>query len=515
MDEAERYRAYLAYIAPTERELAAQRTAFAGCPLISVVACTEPYSVLTDTLKAQSHAHYELLPGAGDPDAAARRAGGAALLFLPGDCVLSPDALYLIASAIADGADFVYFDEDTRLSDGARRLPLWKPDFSPDTLLSYNYIGMAFAVSAALYARAAVPYSLLPDALYLFVLSAALRAQSPVRIPRMLASFSVTLPAMDCSAVVSALWLLGRRGYVSNGLAPHTFAVRYGLPPRERIAVVLVNRMDFATLRAALEALETASVFDRYSLTVVDAAPHERRLGDYYAALTRKKAARIVSPAGKTGLAALLNLGARAACAPYLLFLSPAFAPEGCDDLERLAELASQDGIGAVGGLLLEPDGAVRSCGTVVGLHGGLGSLYAGRPLCSDDPEQTRRCRCIRNVSAVPAEAMMVARDVFLAAGGFDETLGDACFDADLCLRLAEMGRRCVFTPYAVFRRHAALQKERPPDERAEQRRMDVFRQVFSGGDPCFSPALDYDADECRPALRNRSALALHRPKMW
>lgn len=515
MEDVERYRAYLAYTARAEREPAAERAVSGSCPLISVIGCTEPGHVLNDALKAQSNTHYELLSDAADPNAAARGAQGAALLFLPGDCFLSPDALFFIASAFADGADFVYFDEDTRLADGGRRLPRWKPDFSPDTLLSYNDIGMGFAVSAALYARARAQYSLLPDALYRFVLTTAFSAKSVVHIPRILASFSVTLPATDCASVAAALPLLGRQGEVSNGLVPHTFAVRYGVPRRAKIAIVLVNHLGYEPLRAALETLEMSSVFDRYQLTIVDAAPREDRLLCYYAALTRRRAAEIVTASGATGYAALHNLGTKAAHAPYLLFLSSALMPEGCDDLERLLELAVQQDIGAVGGLLLEPDGSIRSCGTVIGLHGGLGSLYAGKPVRGDDPEQARRCRCIRNVSAVPAEAMMVSRDAFLAAGGFDESLGDACFDAALCLRLAEMGRRCVFTPYAVFRRHAAIPAKKPPTEREEQRRMDVFREVLVAGDPCFSPALDYDHDVCRPAIPPKNALALHRAKKW
>ena len=58
--------------------------------------------------------------------------------------VLSPEALYEMAGAMerAPGVDLFYSDEDRIARRGSRRYdPHFKPDWSPDLLLTHNYIG--------------------------------------------------------------------------------------------------------------------------------------------------------------------------------------------------------------------------------------------------------------------------------------------------------------------------------------------------------------------------------------
>ena len=77
-------------------------------------------------------------------NAAFRAARGTfAALLDPGDD-LSPNALYEIASAMqrAPGCDLFYTDEDCRQRETNNRAdPRFKPDWSPELLLSCNYIG--------------------------------------------------------------------------------------------------------------------------------------------------------------------------------------------------------------------------------------------------------------------------------------------------------------------------------------------------------------------------------------
>ncbi len=58
------------------------------------------------------------------------------------------------------------------------------------------------------------------------------------------------------------------------------------------------------------------------------------------------------------------------------------------------------------------------------------------------------RTHIVQDVSGVSKDCMMVRRELFLAAGGFDETY-DVCFyDADFCLKVLRDGYRVVLTPY-------------------------------------------------------------------
>ena len=71
---------------------------------------------------------------------------------------LGCDALlqFALASGLHRDADMLYADE-VRLSPASReREPFFKPDFSPDLLLSTNYIGRPWFASTALLGRSGV-----------------------------------------------------------------------------------------------------------------------------------------------------------------------------------------------------------------------------------------------------------------------------------------------------------------------------------------------------------------------
>ena len=47
---------------------------------------------------------------------------------------------------------------------------------------------------------------------------------------------------------------------------------------------------------------------------------------------------------------------------------------------------------------------------------------------------------------------MAVSRDRFEVCGGFDTAYEGTLYDADLCLKLRDLGYRNLFTPFALFR---------------------------------------------------------------
>jgi hypothetical protein len=79
-------------------------------------------------------------------------------LLCPGD-ELGCDALmeFALASGRVPAADMLYADEIRVSPASHEREPFCKPDFSPDLLLSTNYIGRPWFATPALLARADLP----------------------------------------------------------------------------------------------------------------------------------------------------------------------------------------------------------------------------------------------------------------------------------------------------------------------------------------------------------------------
>ena len=112
------------------------------------------------------------------------------------------------------------------------------------------------------------------------------------------------------------------------------------------------------------------------------------------------------------GFAAGCNAGARAADGDALLFLnndtqvSPGWLPP-------LEEALAAPGVGAVGPLLLYPDGRTQHCGVSFTLLGGVRHLYA------DFPGEHPAVRREHPLQAITGAALLLRRADFEAAGGF------------------------------------------------------------------------------------------------
>src|SRR5262249_51385764 len=94
-----------------------------------------------------SNIRYTRLPSsrhiAGATNVAIAQATGEFVAFLDHDDELTPDALLEVAAVIRNSpeTDIVYSDHDVLGADGALRAPCFKPDWCPELLTSYMYLG--------------------------------------------------------------------------------------------------------------------------------------------------------------------------------------------------------------------------------------------------------------------------------------------------------------------------------------------------------------------------------------
>jgi glycosyltransferase involved in cell wall biosynthesis len=131
--------------------------------------------------------------------------------------------------------------------------------------------------------------------------------------------------------------------------------------------------------------------------------------------------------------------------------------------LEALVEsLERAPDAGAAGPLLLNPNGFVQEAGMSVDAQGVLVSLGQDKTVSSISLET-------RSVDAVSAAALLLPREVFIQAGGFDLTY-EPLYDegADLCFRLKALGRKVLICPRA---KAVHLEVARNDDPSANERR--------------------------------------------
>ena len=143
------------------------------------------------------------------------------------------------------------------------------------------------------------------------------------------------------------------------------------------------------------------------------------------------------------GFAGGASAGAALATAPLLLFLNPDArpAPDCLDELRRIAD--TQPGWGAWQALVTMDGGAaINSAGNVTHFLGMGWAGRCGRPVAEAPAEPTE-------VPFASGAALVVRREAWERAGGFDERFFMYCEDLDLCLRLWLAGWAIGIAPTA------------------------------------------------------------------
>ncbi|THD58238.1 glycosyltransferase family 2 protein [Phenylobacterium sp.] len=214
------------------------------------------------------------------------------------------------------------------------------------------------------------------------------------------------------------------------------------VPAAPAISIVVVVYESGPTLAECLAAVRAQS-FSDYELILVDNASSDRTA---QAAKAADPAIRLIENADNLGFAAAVNQGARAAAGRWLALLNPdAFAD--ADWLARL--MAAAEANPAVHcftsrQLMAEDPSRLDGLGDVMALAGyPFRGGYTHKDPGPLDPGW---------VFSACGGAMLIARDLFLSVGGFDERLFCYCEDVDLGYRLRLIGEPTLLVPDAVVR---------------------------------------------------------------
>jgi GT2 family glycosyltransferase len=184
------------------------------------------------------------------------------------------------------------------------------------------------------------------------------------------------------------------------------------------------------------------------------------------------EAIRVVSRTENDGFAAACNDGAAAARGELLLFLNNDTQPRSGWLRELRGYAAGHPQAAVVGARLLYPGDVVQHAGVAFGQDGYPHHLYAGFP--ADHPAVCHP----RRLQAVTAACMLVRRQAFEGAGGFDCGFRNSLEDVDLCLRIGAAGGEVHYCPDAVLvHLESASRGRRDPFAQS----VDLYRRRWRG----------------------------------
>jgi len=217
-------------------------------------------------------------------------------------------------------------------------------------------------------------------------------------------------------------------------------------PPR--VTIVMPTRDAADLLRRSVASVLKRTDYPAFDVVLVDNGSTQRAALTSLAEAERDPRVTRIDAPGDFNFSRLCNLGARAAKGRILIFLNNDVEITEAGWVEELAARACDPRVGAVGCLLLYPDGRIQHAGIVVGMGAGAGHCDAG--LAANAVGWLGRNGAVHEISAVTGACLAVERSKFFAAGGFDEVhLPIELNDVDLCLRLEDLGFETLWTPFA------------------------------------------------------------------
>jgi len=226
----------------------------------------------------------------------------------------------------------------------------------------------------------------------------------------------------------------------------------YGEPPEEAavsIVVPLYQRLDF--LEHQLLHFSRDPALASADLVYVLDSPEQR---DELARQARELFGlyglpfRVVNLSSGAGFAGANNLGVEVAVAERLLLLNSDVIPDRPGWLEAMSEFYEEtEGIGALGPKLLYEDDTLQHAGMY--FHRRPGSELWENAHCFKGLHRSfPAANVARPVPAVTAACMMVERAVYEEVGGLPLHYVQGDYeDSELCLRIAETGRRNWYLP--------------------------------------------------------------------
>lgn len=451
---------------------------------------------------------------------AVKMADGDFVLLADHDDIIVAQALFEIVKVINERTDIdiIYTDEDKISMDGKLYFgPNLKSDFNIDLLRSINYICHIFVVRKKILELAGLFRSEFDGAQdYDFILRCCEKTDKIYHIPQVLYHWRAHPESTaenpeskqyayeaGRKAIQEHYRRLGISASVENTKYYGIYRTRYELLKKDKISIIILNKDHIDDLNKCVQSIIKKSTYDNYEIIIAENNSTEKETFQYYEQLMAMDSRiKIVTWEGEFNFSAINNFAVKHATGEYFILLNNDIEVISPDWMEEMLGYCQRDDVGIVGAKLYYPDHTIQHAGVVIGMGG-----IAGHILCRADgnePGYNAKLVTVQDLSAVTAACLMVKKDVYEAVGGMDETFKVAFNDIDFCMKVRNLGKLVVFSPYVEMYHYESKSRglEDTPEKQLRfageiKHFQDKWAKELGNGDPYYNKNLSLVEGNC------------------
>ncbi|MDG2046040.1 MAG: glycosyltransferase family 2 protein [Halioglobus sp.] len=458
-------------------------------------------------------------------------ATGEWVALLDHDDLLHEYALFYLAKEILTHSDavLIYSDEDKVDEHSVRHDPYFKPDWNLELFYSQNMFSHLGAYKKQLLddiggfrvgLEGAQDYDLALRCIE------RVNADKIRHIPRVLYHWRVhdKSTSKDPDAKPYAM-LAGERALnehfrrtgqaASAELIGFGYRVRYDLPVElPMVTVIIPTKNNHELLQCCLNSIFSLTTYSNYEIIIIDNGSDSLGSLNYFDEIMSMDRVRILTDSQPFNYSALNNGAVEVARGTVICLLNNDTEIITAGWLSEMVGIAIRPDVGAVGAKLLYSDGSIQHAGIICGMGIDKVAGHAHYRTHSTHNGYFGRSNLTSSFSAVTGACMVLRKSLYKKVLGMNEVnLSVAYNDVDLCLKIASLGYRNIYTPYAKLYHHESASRGRDSVTSDQQRfssEVEYMRAQWSEilqEDAMYSPNLSLDHSDFRYAYPPRVAL--------
>jgi len=397
-----------------------------------------------------------------------------------------------------NNSDILYSDHDRIDRNGKRYDPFFKPDWSPITFYSFDYVSPLYMIKKSIVEKTLKTITLDDYFSFDLLLHCVNLTNKISHIPFPLCSINDT----DASSVnESKKYILTKHisknkiaAKIENGLLPNTFRIHYSLKSQPKVSILIPTKNNKRILKRCIDSIEKNTNYKNIEIIVIDNTANEvyfdSTLQEYYDKIPHK----VITYNENFNFSKMNNLAVKESTGDLLLFLNDDTKILDKYWLDEMTSILLQDDVGVVGPKLVLNDGTLQHAGAVF-LKTGSG-FHPFMRLDDTAKGYQNFANIMKECSAVTGACLLTKKEIFEQIGQFDEDFDVYYGDSDLCLKIRRAGYKIVYTPFTklLHEGSATLRGSGATYFAVEshQRFLEKWPEL-KNGDPFYHPALGWD----------------------